>query len=679
MSKRTVSGKVNQKKKTTGQQTESRESIFLRYKNRWGWIIGGAYTLVMAIITFSYHKIGDYGVETDFFWSYVTQAQSFMDGHIIIDKYRGPLYPMVLGLVHLLTGEYFTAGLLIGLISAGLTLFFTYQSLSSLFSEKVAWITTLLVSVNTTFNLYTYSAGTDMFFMMLVSGTIYFIVRNPGYHPLNLALAGFFAGAAYLTRYNGIFLPIGLIIGLLFINIYRLIWKKRLEALAYFLAVFIVVIAPWGVYTYQKKGKAFFNQNYQNVAYEYLAKDKMGWDEFWYQGNRDKYTGLLPIILDQPGRFLGKMFSNAFDHLKRDLSSLTGWHIAVFSILGLLLMFYAPPDRFQWFYYLLNVLFFGVLLLVFYNERFSMFLIPFYTVIGINALFTPNKFLKETISGSSTLTFILAGVLVIWSFSKSYAYNSENINSGDKNLYLMAREFKKRVPENQRHGRIHSRKPHIAYYLGLEKKYIPPVKDYYKLVTLLWKNNVDYVYYGFWEQGMGLDFLKDPNNLPPDFELFIYTSAKNKIIRQKPDSHSPYKIETARINQPAFLYRVRKDSIRINLIHAGEEFIQKTGLSDNPESSQIKVMAAVPYFPYYTGTSFLELPRTSMNELYQKMDSLNVSYLVFSPFEAGTRFELGQLIFVNNAPEWLEPFIIIEPDSRYPVIIYRFKPYNSKP
>ncbi len=673
-----MSKKQKKQKKVVDPATEvaarPRKNL-LQMKNL-GWLLGGIYAFIMLLVAFAYHKIGDYGVETDFFWSYVPQAKSFLDGHLIIDKYRGPLYPMALGLFHLILGDYFKTGIVLAVLSAGLVLYFSYEIVKKLFSPLVALVTVLLLAVNTTFNLYSYSAGTDMFFMMLVSAALYFIFKSREYKLTNLLLSGLFAGLAYITRYNGIFIPVSVIAGILFINIFRTAWKTRLIATAGFLAVFIVVITPWGIYTQQKKGKAFFNQNYQNVAYEYLAKGEMSWDEFWYQGNRDKYSSLTQVILNEPAAFFKKMVSNSFEHLGRDLGSLMGWHISIFSILGLLLLFYKPPSKEQWLYFLVNFLFFGVLLLVFYNERFSMFMIPFYGVFATSFLFEENKFLKKSIVGNRAVTVIIAGILVIWTFTKSYSYNSENINSGDKNLVKVAREFKKNVPESQQKGRIMSRKAHIAYYLGLDKKYIPPAKNYYEQVALLWKNKVDYVYYGIWEQGMGIDFLKDPNKTPPDFEFLTYASAKNKIIRQVQDAKTPYKIETAKITQPAFLYAVKKDSLRSGIMAAGDLFLDKNTQLNKQQLKDIRVMAVVPYFAYYTGTTAVDFPKTNLDSLYSILEQQQVDYLFYGPYEASTRYQTGSLIFPENAPEWLVPVEHVNPESRFPIVLYKFKPLN---
>jgi hypothetical protein len=174
------------------------------------------------------------------------------------------------------------------------------------------------------------------------------------------------------------------------INIYKTTWGKRSVATLVFAGGFRCRHCSLGsLYLYQEKGTAFFNQNYQNVAYEYYAKPNgISWNDYWYQGERDKFESLRDVIFSDFGGFFSQFVSNVFSHIGQDLGSLMGWHIGIFSLIGLILLFYHPPTKFQWAFYLANFLvFWCACLLAFYNERFSMFLIPFYAVFGVNLLY----------------------------------------------------------------------------------------------------------------------------------------------------------------------------------------------------------------------------------------------------------------------------------------------------
>src|SRR3970040_409568 len=94
------SSKKNQQQTTSKTKSGSfrinSEKIF-SYKYT-GLIIAGFYFLVVGILSFTFHKVGDYGIETDFFWGYAPNAKNFLSGEIPMDAFRGPFYPIVLGL-----------------------------------------------------------------------------------------------------------------------------------------------------------------------------------------------------------------------------------------------------------------------------------------------------------------------------------------------------------------------------------------------------------------------------------------------------------------------------------------------------------------------------------------------------------------------------------------------------
>jgi hypothetical protein len=264
--------------------------------------------------------------------------------------------------------------------------------------------------------------------------------------------------------------------------------------------MFLLLIAPWGIHTKAKTGKAFFNENYQNIAYEYIAKDNnIGWDEFWYTKKND-YKSVRDIILKEPGTFFSKFFSNIFDHLKQDLGSLMGWQIGLFSILGLIALFFKFPDVRKLSYLLLNVFFFGILLLVFYTDRFSLFLIPFYALLAANFFLTENTAIGRFFNKQPAGFVVIWAILLIWTFAVSVKFNSENIGSGDKNITKVSKWFLKNIPESERDDEIIvARKPHVAYYMGLKYHEFPYVQSYDSLISLLRQRKIKYLYYGGWE------------------------------------------------------------------------------------------------------------------------------------------------------------------------------------
>ena len=133
------------------------------------WFISGLYFVIMTVLSFIYHTIGNYGVETDFYWKYLPNAQLIQHGIIPIDSVMGPVYPMILAVFGLVVPDLFSAARLINILSASATLLFTYKLLQSLFRSDLALVVTLMLSVNLAFVLFTYTVGTDMFFCFILT------------------------------------------------------------------------------------------------------------------------------------------------------------------------------------------------------------------------------------------------------------------------------------------------------------------------------------------------------------------------------------------------------------------------------------------------------------------------------------------------------------------------------
>jgi len=208
------------------------------------------------------------------------------------------------------------------------------------------------------------------------------------------------------------------------------------------------------------------------------------------------------------------------------MERLIGWHLGVFVFLGLILLIIYNPFK-KWKsqetgYYLVNLFFFALLLVVFYSERFSLFLIPFYSVIAVQPLFIEKlkvaKFLPRT------LKYLLLTGLIVFTFVKSYSFNSENINSGPTELLTLREWYEENVSPEMKGKTVAARKAHVAYYLDMDFKLIPVAENYEDFISKLRKENVDYLYFGVYEAGLRdqFNFLIDPKSNHPGLEIVVY-------------------------------------------------------------------------------------------------------------------------------------------------------------
>ena len=88
-----------------------------------------------------FHKMGGYGVETDFYWAYAPDAQNILEGKTPQEPGVGPGYALVLAAFNLVFHDWFLSGKLISILSAIVGGFFTFKMISAVFNQRVALFT----------------------------------------------------------------------------------------------------------------------------------------------------------------------------------------------------------------------------------------------------------------------------------------------------------------------------------------------------------------------------------------------------------------------------------------------------------------------------------------------------------------------------------------------------------
>jgi 4-amino-4-deoxy-L-arabinose transferase-like glycosyltransferase len=435
-------------------------------------------------------------------------------------------------LVNLIISNYFISGIIIGILSASILIFLTFELVKRIFSPIVSLFVSLLLASNPIFVQYTYSAGTDMMFNALAVATLYFFFKDKEFNLRNLFIAAVLGGLSYLTRYNGVFL-LGFVFIILFVNYWNNDWLQRIKSSFIFAAVFILTFAPWGFYCLSKKGSFFYNENYKNIAFEFYGKGNMSWDTFWFSES-SSFTSFLDVIGRDPYLFVSTTIGNIGENFLLDMERLMGWYVGAFIILGLILLIFSKPYK-NWksretAYYLSSLFFFALLTLVFYSERFSIFLIPFYGVIAIQPFFSEKFAISKHIP--TKLGYLIVISLIAVTLQKSISYNSSRINSGPQELLVLQDWYDKNIPESERGYKIAARKAHVAYYLGMDFVLLPMTSSYDELIEKLRQNNVDYLYFSPIEAGLRKEFksLLNPKSSHPGLEVVVFFNHPQSVL-----------------------------------------------------------------------------------------------------------------------------------------------------
>jgi len=533
MPKKKSKKKSNKKLQTKKSKLSLEESFNKFFQFRYlGLVIAVLYFVILLILSASYHLVGDYGVETDFFWGYVPNAKSFINGNLQIDSFRGPLYPIVLSLFNLIISNYFISGIVIGVLSASILIFLTFELIKRIFSPTVSLFVILLLAFNPIFVQYTYSAGTDMMFNALAAATLFFFFKDKEINYRNIIIAAVLGGLSYLTRYNGVFL-LGFVFIILFVNYWNINWLQRIKSSVVFVAVFILTFTPWGFYCLSEKGSFFYNENYKNIAFELYGKGNMSWDKFWFSES-SSFTSLFDVIGRDPFLFISTTVGNIGENFLLDMERLMGWYAGAFIILGLILLLISNPFK-NWKsretgYYLSNLFFFALLTLVFYSERFSIFLIPFYSVIAIQIFFSEKFAFNKRIPLKIGYLIVLS--LIAVTLNESISFNSSRINSGPQELLVLQNWYDANVSESERGFKIAARKPHVAYYLGMDFYLLPMADNYEEFLEKLRQNNVDYLYFSPIEAGLRRKFksLLNPKSSHPGLKVVVFFNHPPSVL-----------------------------------------------------------------------------------------------------------------------------------------------------
>lgn len=465
---------------------------------RWTrWVAYGSillFALYWTVQAFTVHRIGNYGVETDFYWKYGPAARDLARGAIDIANYdsKGWGYPAVVATVSAFGFETFRAGQLVAILSAAFALLLLYRLHRSLFGPGAALAGLLIVAGNRVFLGNTYEVGTDMFFLAVTLGSIALLLRSqaPGWRAI--LAAGLLGGWAFSTRYNGLVLWPGALALFLLLRVPPGATGTRWRRAALYSAGFIVGALPWLWINAAHTGNPLTNSNYVNVGYAVYGEGN--WEKFFYGGAR-KIQSLPDVVRLDPGRFVGVMVRNVGDHLRRDLFEVLSPPWGILAILGAVLMFLDRPGRRIAGYLVFGALMFLTLVPVFYGARFSLPMLPFYAALVTWPFASPR--VARALAGIERSFPVRAfAFLLLWIPISVSAYawthdrgNNENVKAGPYDL-AEAIAFLKEQPAG---SALLARKPHAAFLARMRFVAMPDVPRADSLRTVALREKARYV------------------------------------------------------------------------------------------------------------------------------------------------------------------------------------------
>lgn len=237
---------------------------------RYGLAVSALICLIqLAILVYParQHPFGNYATETDFYHLFAPDAQRILAGQVPQNTFQGPGYPVVLALGSRVSGvELFTFGKWFSVVCASLVGLAIFLLFRRLFGGVVGLGAQLLFIVSGEFPQFSINATTDLFFLLLCLTTLVLFLSRRSEPLERVLLASIFAGLAYLTRYNGLFLVATCLAGILLLDIFQTGWRRRLGLATIFIAGFTLTVSPWLYLNARHYGSPLYNTNYLNMA-----------------------------------------------------------------------------------------------------------------------------------------------------------------------------------------------------------------------------------------------------------------------------------------------------------------------------------------------------------------------------------------------------------------------------
>src|SRR5215813_4286372 len=488
------------------------------------------------------HPFGNYATETDFYHYYAPDAERLAARQFPQNTYQGPGYPAALALVAKLTrtsGDLFTVGKWMSVVCAVLCGALVFVLFARLFGYWVGVGAQLLAVVSGEFPQFSINAATDVFFLMLCLAALVVFTDNRIAPLWRSAAGGAIAGAVYLTRYNGLFLPAACLIGITLLDLFKRRWRGRLALSAIFVALFLVVSSPWLIANYKRHGSPFYNTNYLNLATEFypeLVANKTNQDAT--RSLAASFHSFGDVLRYDPRRLLARYPANLYESLRKSCrETLVNQLVAWMAGFGVLLALSRRRSKNVALVLVAGALYLLLMALNHWETRYYFFVMALFSGF---AVFAAAAWLEmaRSLGWLKNRAFALIPVAMVAAmFALSLAESRKDVTRFLENQpteIIAARDYLSSIGATGG-KRIVARKPHLPYLSRNEWVFFPQVKSLDEFRSWVEANRVDYIAVGKRElkERKELSALGKPENAP-DWLKAVWVNDDPVFILYKP-------------------------------------------------------------------------------------------------------------------------------------------------
>ncbi|MGH7719732.1 MAG: ArnT family glycosyltransferase, partial [Gemmatimonadaceae bacterium] len=472
---------------------------------------------LLALAIGYFHRIGDFGVESDFYGAYGPQADNLRTGVPYTYHFHPPGYMLLLAALTKLTGlSTFAAGKVLSALAAALIGAMTYLTFKTLYDARVALAGTMLLLVALV--PYSFIASNDLVGAGTMLVPIWMALRPSRRWLLKCFLVGLFAGIAYLVRTNALVIVGGLGLGLLFLDTSEPRFRRRVVGAALLAAGFFLVTSPWLAFNWRSSGSPFSSTHYlQSAAHFHHPEGDMWGANSMSMGTR--FHSLTEVILYDPVKVVKTYVKDVVLFYPAQLfQQALKFPAVLFAGAGLFLLL--PTITRRRLMYVIPLLFvYAIAGLVGFYARYYVVLFPvlFFTV----AYFAFHKGVLSSFERVTARTTLVAWALCL-AIALLLAYQSydevtNRIGNEPRYLLDLAHVLRERAAKP---GELAVAPPHLTYTAGMRRSELRATtpEEYAEKARA---EGSRYIYYSEWEERIypGIRVLSDPSNLPGDFRL----------------------------------------------------------------------------------------------------------------------------------------------------------------
>ncbi len=483
--------------------------------DQWAIVACVAMLLIVGALAWR-HPLGTFATETDFYGVYAPQANNLLAGRPYTYRRGAFGYPWLVGVISLATGDLFTAGKILSVVSSVLLLWFAYRVLRCVTDPLVALGAIALTGIALV--PHAFVAATDPVAAALVWAALWVIVRRDSAGPRAWCVAGLLAGASWLVRFQSLFVLAGMFLGALLWAGGP--WRRRAACAGAFFGGALLMMAPWLITNWRTNGSPFANELYLQMAAHLYDPDHEWPMTFKYKFG-PRFTSMGQVLMADPPHALRQTLHEIFvddpQTLAEQILRFPGY---LFVGVGLLVLGRTsdPRRRLVLWTCLLGYLMLGMSS---FEPRYYIFLLP----VLFAALAVP--LLNERFGVGRWV-----GLLVFLIVAGTIASNA--INETKKVLREEPRQLLPIAALIRQHTKpgdlILSRKPHLGYLTGCEVKF-PTANTVEEFVAFAHDNHAKYLIYSAYEAKLwpGLKSLADPTAVPATLQM-VYRDAPTDTL-----------------------------------------------------------------------------------------------------------------------------------------------------